>query len=85
MTRDMYGMALVPGVNVDKISVESGLAEAVKIGYDSAEDEMVVVYALMRWARGEEDGAQRTMLSHGIDLTSIYRIVAAARSAAEQE
>lgn len=71
-----------PGVNLDRIDVAAGVAEAAEIGYGSPEDVMVVGYAMKRWARGEEDGGMRTMMSHGIDLTSAYRIVAAARASA---
>jgi hypothetical protein len=39
---------------------------------------MVAGYALRRHARGEEDGAQQSALSSGIDLTSWYAILAAA-------
>jgi hypothetical protein len=65
-------------VNVDKIYVAAGIAEAKAIGYGSVEMQMVAEYALMRWARGEEGGAIKTFLSHGFDLTSAYRIIAAA-------
>lgn len=73
-----------PGVNVDRINRDAGVDEAIKIGYSSYQYIMTVDYALSRWAKGEEELAQKVMLSHGIDLTSIYRIVAAARAAAEQ-
>ena len=76
---------LVPGYNVDRIDRRRGVQEAVTCGYSTLHERWIVDYALSRWAKGEEDLAQRTMLSHGIDLTSVYRIVAAARMAAEQE
>ena len=82
--RDVHGRPLVPGVNVDKIDVKAGLNEAAKIDYDTPEDFMVVEYALMRHKRGEEEGARKTVLNHGIDLTSWYRILAAAISAGER-
>lgn len=84
-TRTWDGLPLTPGVNVDRVDIAAGLTEAQAIGYTSAEDEMVVVYGLQRWKRGEEEGARRTMLSHGVDLTSFYRIIAAARASAEAE
>lgn len=71
---------LIPGVNVDKIDVAAGMAEAASIGYNDPQSQMVAEYALMRWRRGEEDGAVQTFLSHGIDLTSAYRIVAAGQA-----
>ncbi len=77
----MDGRPLEPGVNVDRVDVAAGLAEGVRAGYGSAENRMVVEYALMRWARGEEEGAFASFLSGGVDLTSAYRIVAAACAA----
>jgi len=86
MTRDTFtGEPLEPGVNVDKINVRAGLSEATTIGYGSFEEQTVVEYALWRWARGEEEGAIKSFLSGGIDLTSAYRILAAARAVAEAE
>ncbi len=71
----------VPGYNVDRVNIKAGLELAARFGYDSARDHMVVEYALQRHARGEEDGCQRSMLSHGIDLISYYAILAAALAA----
>ena len=78
--RTRHGLPLTSGVNVDRVNIAAGAAEAAAIGYLSEEDQMVVIYALQRHARGEEDGAQRTALGHGIDLTGWYRILAAAVS-----
>lgn len=73
----------VPGYNVDRVDIDAGLDAAVELGFDSAEDEMVTEYALMRWARGEEDGAERTWLrQHPRDLTSWRMVIAAAVAAA---
>jgi hypothetical protein len=83
MARDFSGLPLVPGVNADKLSVEAGMRQGASFGYAGAQDQMVIEYALMRHARGEEDGAERTALSHGIDLTSWYAIRAAAMAAAQ--
>lgn len=44
----------------------------------------VITYALQRWARGEEDQAQRGAIDrsfHGIDLTSWTRVLSAALEA----
>jgi hypothetical protein len=76
--RTSDGSPLTPGVNVDAIDVEAGMTRAQRFGYDSPEHQMVIEYALMRHRRGEEDGAQRTALSGGIDLTSWYAILASA-------
>lgn len=72
------GQWLVPGTNVDRVDIAAGLRLAQVFGYESAEHQMVAEYALRRHSRGEEDGAQRTALSGGIDLTSWYAILAAA-------
>lgn len=76
------GEELIPGVNLDKVDVAAGLRQAAAFSYSDAESQMVIEYALMRRGRGEEDGAQRTALSGGIDLTSWYAILAAAISSA---
>lgn len=54
-------------------------------GYAEAETVMVIEYALMRWARGEEEQAQRGAIDrgyHGINLTCWLRVIAAARAGA---
>lgn len=71
---------LTPGRNVDAIDVGAGVAEAKLIGYTEPEMIMLVAYCLGRWAKGEEKLAERTALGMGIDLTSWYRILAAALS-----
>lgn len=76
---------LIPGYNVDRIDIDAGVREAHKCGYDDYQAQVVVEYMLARWKRGEEAGAQRTWLSYyPNDLTSFYRIVAAARAEAER-
>jgi hypothetical protein len=79
---------LTPGVNVDRIDVAAGLAELAKITgvSQTTETRMVIEYALMRWARGEEDAAQRGAIDHsfnGIDYGSWLRVLAAARAGGE--
>lgn len=84
--RTIDGSPLVPGVNVDRIDVAAGLRELVACGYDDLHTVVVIDYALRRWARGEEEQAQRGAIDksfHGIDLTSWLRVLAAARAAAE--
>lgn len=76
------GTTMVPGWNVDRLDIDAGLRLAARFGYDDPQSQMVIGYALHRRARGEEDGAQRTALSGGIDLTSYFAIVAAAQAAA---
>lgn len=76
----------VPGYNVDRIDVAAGLRELKACGYDEPKTVMVIEYALMRWARGEEESAQRGAIDrsfHGISLTCWLRVVAAARAHAE--
>jgi hypothetical protein len=76
--RDFVGNPLVPGYNVDIVNVAAGIDQAIQFEYDDLESLMVIEYALMRHARGEEDGAERTALSGGIDLTTWRVILAAA-------
>ena len=79
MRTDGAGRPLVPGHNVDKVSIPAGLREAQAAGYGTELAQQVVWYALWRHARGEEDGAERTWLSeYPHDLTSWKRILAAA-------
>lgn len=78
MKRDVSGNELVPGYNIDWIDVSAGLVQAAKFGYDDPQSRMVIEYALMRHQRGEEDGARRTALSGGVDLTTWYAILAGA-------
>ena len=78
MKRDFFGAALVPGYNLDKVDVAAGKARGATLGYGDAKSQMVIEYALMRHARGEEDGAQKTALSGGINLTTWYVVLATA-------
>lgn len=76
----------VPGYNVDRIDVAAGVRELRACGYDEPETVMVIEYALMRWARGEEESAQRGAIDkafHGINFTCWIRVLAAARAHAE--
>jgi hypothetical protein len=75
----------IPGYNVDRVDVGAGMDQAYKFGYTSPEHQTVTEYALMRHARGEEDGAQKTALGGGISLTAWYAILACAITTAEQE
>lgn len=81
----MMRPGLITGVNVDPVDLTAGLELAAALGYNSAEHQMVTQYALMRHARGEEDGAQQSALSGGIDLTSWCAILAAAITAAQRQ
>lgn len=76
----------VPGRNVDRVDVPAGLRELEATGYTDTYTVEVIKYALQRWARGEEEQAQRGAIDrsfHGIDLTTWMRVLAAARAAAE--
>lgn len=78
---------LIVGINVDRIDVSAGMRELTACGYgfDGVETRCVIDMALRRWARGEEEAAQRMAIDksfHGIDLTSWVRVLAAARAAA---
>jgi hypothetical protein len=48
-----HGERLVPGHNVDRVDIAAGKARGAQLGYDDAESQMVLEYALMRWQRGE--------------------------------
>ena len=76
--KDFYGAPLVTGVNVDPVDRAAGLGRAAALGYGDSRSQMVIGYALYRHARGEEDGAESTILSYGIDFTSWKVILAAA-------
>ena len=76
------GEYLVPGYNVDRVDLVASLALATAFGYGDPQSQMVATYALRRWSRGEETGADRTALSGGIDLTSWRAILAAGCAAA---
>lgn len=76
----------IPGHSVDRVDVAAGLRELTACGYTEAETVMVIEYALMRWARGEEEAAQRGAIDrsfHGINLTCWIRVIAAARAGGE--
>lgn len=81
------GARPTPGVSVDRIDVAAGLAELLKFWPDAPmETRMVIEYALLRWARGEEEQAERGAIDrefHGIDFGSWRRVLAAARAAGE--
>ena len=85
--RTFDGSALVAGVNKDALDIAAGMRELAACGYtDCAETEMVIQYALQRWARGEEAQAERGAIDgsfHGIDFTSWRRVLAAAMAAAQ--
>lgn len=77
---------LVTGHNVDALDVSAGMRELTECGYEEAETRMVIEYALLRWARGEEDAAERGATDqsfHGISLTCWRRVLAAAMAAAQ--
>lgn len=79
------GAQLETGKNKDPINVAAGIAELKRCGYDSDETHMVIEYALMRWARGEEEQAERGAIDssfHGITLTCWKRLLAAAMAGA---
>lgn len=77
---------LVSGTNVDRVDITAGLRELAACGYHEPETRFVIEYALARWARGEEEAAQRGAIDksfHGIALTCWIRVLAASRAAAE--
>lgn len=69
-------LGLIAGVNVDRLNIAVGMRELVACGYPVTETErhFVIQYALQRWARGEEEAAQRGAIDksfHGISLTCL--------------
>lgn len=79
---------LTPGVNLDRIDVAAGLRELEACGYPPTEAERhaVIQYALQRWARGEEEAAERGAIDpsfYGVDMLSWRRVLAAARASGE--
>lgn len=77
---------LIDGHNVDRIDVAAGLRELAAAGYTDPYTTQVIQHALMRWARGEEEQAERGAIDrsfHGIDLTGWRRVLAAARAGGE--
>jgi len=78
---DLYGRPLTPGSNIDPVDAGAALERAAALGYGDETSQMVIGYALYRHARGEEDGAEKTILSHGIDFTA-WRVILAAAVAA---
>lgn len=79
---------LKTGVNVDALDIGAGLRELAACGYPEPNTRMVIEHALMRWARGEESQAERGAIDrkfHGIDLSSWYRVLAAAMTAINKE
>jgi hypothetical protein len=84
MPRDMHGGRLVRGVNVDRVDIAAGLKQAARLGYTSPEHREVITYALRRWARGEEPGAEQTIKSGGVDWAQWRIVLAAAAASAEQ-
>lgn len=76
---------LKTGYNVDPVDVAAGMRELTACGYDEPETRMVIEHALMRWARGEEEQAERGAIDrtfHGITFTCWRRVLAAAVAAA---
>jgi hypothetical protein len=82
---------LVPGRNVDRLDIAAGMRELTACGWPVTEDganiatRTVILYSLQRWARGEEEAAQRGAIDkgfHGIPLTCWVRVLAAAQSKA---
>ncbi|WP_323016418.1 hypothetical protein [Castellaniella sp.] len=71
---------------MDRIDVQAGTNELTACGYTDPCTVEVIRYALMRWARGEEEQAERGAIDesfHGIPFTCWRRVLAAAMSATE--
>lgn len=92
--RDIGGNALVPGVNVDALDIPSGMKMYKDLGYgDNGNQTMMVNLALQKWAKGEEEQAEKMAIGIGvwkdekdwpkINLMSWRMILAAAMAGAE--
>lgn len=83
--RTIDGKPLTPGVNVDAVDIEAGIAMARQHGWiTNGNDLMLVDYALRRHARGEETGAEKTWMGHfGSHSLTGWRMVLAAALAAD--
>lgn len=78
----------IPGYNVDHIDIGAGMKMLAETGHTDSRTVMVIEYALARWARGEEDAAEKGAIDqsfHGIDLTSWRMVLAAAQAAGEEK
>ena len=77
------------GYNVDPVDVASGLAELLVVYPDAPwETRTVIVYALQRWARGEEAAAEKGAIDptfHGVDFGTWRRVLSAAVAAGTAE
>lgn len=79
---------LVTGHNVDTVDVVAGMRELIACGYEEPETRMVIEYALMRHALGEEEQAERGAIDrdfHGIAFTCWRRVLAAAVASANTQ
>lgn len=81
--RTVDGTPLTPGVNVDAVDIAAGLGKMLELGYRDGRHHMEVRYNLMRWARGEEGGADHSMATSlsGVTYTD-WRVILAAAVAA---
>ena len=80
-------VGLITGHNVDPVDIKAGMLELKRCGYEEPKTRMVIEYALMRWARGEEQQAERGAIDqgfHGITFTRWRRVLAAAVSSGVQ-
>ncbi len=77
---------LIAGYNVDKVNIDAGMEELAECGYSEPHTRMVIQYALARWARGEEEQAERGAIDqafYGISFTCWRRVLAAALAGAK--
>jgi len=77
-----------PGVNIDRIDVNAGIEKLQELGYEDNRTLTVIDYALRRWARGEEEAAEKGAIDqsfYGIDFTSWRIVLAHAIATAEEK
>lgn len=78
-------VGLKTGHNVDPVNIAAGMRELETCGYDKPETKWVIEHALIRWARGEEEQAERGAIDasfHGVPFGHWRRVLAAAVAAA---
>jgi hypothetical protein len=76
------GQPLEPGVNLDRLSVKAGMQFAYRHGFlRNAREVMTLDYALNRWAKGEEELAEKLGI-HQFGMTAWRMCLAAAMAGA---
>jgi hypothetical protein len=76
---------MIPGVNVDRLDIDAGMRMACDLAYNDEREQMLIHYGLLRWAKGEEEQADKLVTEGigGIKVTFLnWRMILAAARAA---